>query len=78
LADFQPALWGFCGGADKNSNERRIEDGQVSAQLTWMALDEVARQDGSKFPGFSIANAGIFDANVLLALQSASGAIQFR
>ena len=50
----------------------------MSAQLTWMALDEVARQDGSKFPGFSIANAGIFDANVLLALQSASGAIQFR
>ena len=34
-------------------------------------------KDGSESPGFSSANAGFFGANVLLASQSASGAIQF-
>jgi hypothetical protein len=34
-------------------------------------------KDGSESPGFSAANAGLFGTNVLLASQSASGAIQF-
>jgi hypothetical protein len=34
-------------------------------------------EDGSESSGFSSANAGFFGANVLLASQSASGAIEF-